>query len=265
MEKDILENKKIAIIGAGHMGQAIIKGLISSGKIKPSNIFISNKLNNVAITKKAHYIFITVKPLTVKEVLHEIKPFIENKIILSVAAGVSLKMLLSYSNINQKIIRMMPNIPVSINKGVIGFFANKNVIYSEHNNVMQLITLLGKVFVVKKEADLDVLTLIAGCGPAISAYFINFLSNYAISQSFSQAKSIDMALKIFEGTTDYLMRSNLTPSELIKSVATKGGVTEVILDSLNAEKVDLLFKKAMKKGSNQIGQLKKVLKTCCQI
>lgn len=103
MEKVILENKKISVIGAGHMGQSIIKGFINSGKINRSNIFISNKLNNFTIVEKADYIFIAVKPFSVKEVLKEIKPVIKNKIILSVAAGVSLEKLLSYSNSNQKI------------------------------------------------------------------------------------------------------------------------------------------------------------------
>ncbi len=173
MAKDILGNKRIAVIGAGHIGQAIIKGLINSGKIKRSNIFISNKLNNVAVTKKADYIFIAVKPFVVKEVLKEIKSYTKNKIILSIAAAVSLETLLSYSNADQKIIRLMPNIPVSENKGVIGFFANKNISHSEKNNVIRLVSLLGKVFIVKKGEDLDVITLVSGCGPAISAYFIN--------------------------------------------------------------------------------------------
>lgn len=256
MEKDILENKKIAVIGAGHIGNAIIKGWFNSGKINRSNIFISNKLNNVAIVKKADYIFIAVKPFLIKEVLKEIKHIINNKIILSVAAGVSLEMLLSYSNTNQKIARLMPNIPVSENKGVIGFFANKNISNSETQDVIRLVSLLGKVFIVKKEEDLDILTLVTGCGPAISAYFINLVSDYAIKQGFSQAKSTNMALKIFEGTTNYLNSNNLTPSKLIESVATKGGVTEVIISSLNKNRVNNLFEEAMESGYDKLRQLK---------
>ena len=261
MEKDILENKKIAVIGAGHMGQAIVKGLINSRKIKRSNIFISNKLNNIAIVKKADYIFIAVKPFLVKKVLKEIKSVIKSKIILSVAAGIHLEMLLSYSNVSQKIIRLMPNIPVSENKGVIGFFANKNISNSEKNRVLKFVSLLGKVFIVKKEEDLDILTLVTGCGPAISAYFINLVSGYAIKQGFSQTESTNMALKIFEGTTNYLINNNLTPSKLIESVATKGGVTEVIISSLNKNGVNKLFEEAMESGYDMLRQLKEKIET----
>ena len=261
MEKDISENKKIAVIGAGHIGKAIIKGLINSGKIKKSNIFISNKLNNIAIVKKADYIFIAVKPFSVKEVLKKIKPFIENKIILSVAAGVSLEMLLSYLNVKQKIIRLMPNIPVSENKGVIGFISNKNISNSEKQNITRLVSLLGKVFIVKKEEDLDTLTLITGCGPAITAYFINLVSDYAIKQGFSQTESTNVALKIFEGTTNYLNSNNLTPYKLIESVATKGGVTEVIISSLNKNRVNKLFEEAMESGYDKLSQLKEKIET----
>ena len=259
MEKDILENKKIAIIGNGHIGQAIVKGLINSGKIKKSNIFVSNKLNNVVVTKKADYIFIAVKPFVVKEVLKEIKSY-KNKIILSVAAGVDLETLLSYFNTDQKIIRLMPNILVSENKGIIGFYANKNVSDSVKNKVFKLTSLLGKVLVVKKEVDLDILTLIAGCGPAISAYFINLVSNYVIKQGFSKTESIDMTLKIFEGTTYYLKKNNLTPSELMEFVATKGGVTETILSTLNINKIDKQFETAMKRGYHKIQRLKEKIK-----
>lgn len=260
MEKDILGSKKIAMIGAGHMGQAIVKGFINSGKIKRSNIFISNKLNNATITKKADYIFIVVKPLIVEKVLKEIKPFIKNKIILSVAGAVSLKKLLDYSSLYQKIIRLMPNIPVSENKGVIGFYANKNVSNSEKNNTYELVSLLGKVIKVKKEKDLNTITLVSGCGPAISAYFINLISNYAIKKGFSEPESIDLALKIFKGTTDYLQNNNLTPSELIKLVATKGGITEEIINYFNENNLNKFFEKAMKKGHRKIRQVKEKLK-----
>ena len=261
MEKDILENKKIAVIGAGHIGSTIIKGLINSGKVKRSNIYISNKLNNVAIAKKADYIFIAVKPLLVAKVLKEIKPVIKSKIMLSVAAGVSLEMLLSYSNVKQKIIRLMPNIPVSENKGVIGFFANKNISNSEKQNIISLVSLLGKVFIVKKEEDLDILTLVTGCGPAISAYFINLVSDYARKQGFSQTESTNIALKIFEGTTNYLNSKNLTPSKLIESVATKGGVTEVMISSLNKNGINKLFEEAMESGYDKLRQLKDKIET----
>ncbi len=261
MEKVILENKKIAVIGAGHIGQAIIKGLINSGKIKRSNIFISNKLNNVSIVKKSDYVLIAVKPFLVKEVLKEIKSVIKNKIILSVAAGVSLEMLLSYSNVSQKIIRLMPNIPVSENKGVIGFFANKNISNLEKNEILKLVSLLGKVIMVKKEESLDILTLVTGCGPAISAYFINLISSFAENQGFSKKESIDIALKIFEGTNSYLNSNNLTPSNLIESVATKGGVTEVIISSLNKNRIDKLFEEAIESGYDKLRQLKEKIKT----
>lgn len=256
MEKDILENKKIAIIGAGHMGQAIIKGILRSKRIKKSNIFISNKSNNVFLVKKADYIFIAVKPFIVKEILKEIKSYINNKIILSVAAGVDIEIFEKILGKKQKIIRLMPNIPVSENEGVIGFFTNKNINSSEKYKVKDLISVLGKIIICKKEKDIDSLTLLTGCGPAISAYFINLISNSAARQGFSQSESIDMAIKIFEGTIKYLKNNNLTASELIKSVATKGGVTETILNSLIKNKVNELFEGAMEEGYLKINEFK---------
>jgi len=155
---------------------------------------------------------------------------------------------------------LMPNIPVSENKGVIGFFANKYISSSEKNEVESLISILGKIIFCKKEKDTDSLTILAGCGPAISAYFIDLLSNFAVQQGFSQGESMNMALKIFEGTIDHLKRHNLIASELIKSVATKGGITETIVGSLYSDRVDVLFMKAMEKGNLKISDLKNKLK-----
>lgn len=258
MDRDILGSKKIAILGNGHMGQAIARGFMTGG-LKRSQILISDKSNNVELTKKTDYIFITVKPFIVKDVLKEIKPFILKKIVLSVAAGVTMRIMEKVLGRKQKIIRLMPNILVSENKGVIGFFANKNISSSEKNEVVDLISILGKVIICKEE-DLDYLTVLAGCGPAISAYFIDLLSNFAVRQGFSHIESINMALKIFEGTIDHLKSNDLTASELIKSVATKGGVTEAIIRSLYSDKVDSLFNKAMEKGNFKIIDLKNKLK-----
>ena len=260
MEKDILGNKKIAVVGAGHMGRAIIKGLVNCKKITRSNIFVSNKSNNILLVQKADYILIAVKPFSVKGVLQEIKSFTGNKIILSVAAGVGIKMIEKILGKNQKIIRLMPNIPVSENKGVIGFFTNKNISSSEKNQIKNLISILGKVFVVNKEKDIDFLTLITGCGPAISSYFINLISDYAIKQGFLKNQSINLSLNMFKGTINYLENNNLKLPELIKSVTTKGGVTEVILSSLNKNEVKKLFGKSMDDGYHKIQQIKEKIK-----
>lgn len=272
---DKLENKKIAVIGFGHMGTALFKGLIKSGKVRADRIIISSptyndltklkkkyKVNvtrfNIEAAIFADWIFIAVKPFVVSKIIQEIKNVINGKIILSIAAAVEIKTLEDYvNNSHQKIIRLMPNIPVACNKGVIGLYTNKNVKSDEKNQVVKLLDNLGEVIKVEREEDIDTLTLLSACGPAIVAYFIDLLSNYGETRGFSKNLSLRIALKTFEGTFRYLNSNQLTPSLLRQSVATKGGITEAILKSLERKKFRKKFAECMAKGYSKILEVKK--------
>ncbi len=279
MEKDTSENKKIAIIGTGHMGQALLEGLAHINNLNLNNIIVANpsrlkpqtlrKHFGVQITtdnKKAcifaDWIFITVKPFSVKQVVSEIKDTLSNKLILSVAAGVDIRLLAQYLGSNKKkIIRIMPNIPVSQNQGIVGMYANKNVSTKELKSVTSLLSSLGEIIKVEKEQDLDTFTLLSGCGPAVVAYFINFLLRYGQENGLSYKDALKVALKTFEGTLIYLRNKKITPSILQDSVATKGGVTEAILVSFDRATLNKSFDEAMTIGRLKIKEFKRKLPT----
>ncbi len=271
---DIYENKKIAIIGAGHMGEALLEGLLSSRKVKSNNVIISNSSRSklmkikrrykVNVTKnnreaviKADWIFITVKPLVVKEVLNEIKNLIEEKILFSLAAGVEMKILENYVGSDIKLVRLMPNIPISLRKGVIGVYLNHNISLHEDKEITGLLSLLGTIYKVRKEGELDVLTLVSACGPGIVAYFIDLLAQYGELYEISLHDSFQIALRTFEGTISYLKENNLSAESLIASVATSGGVTEAILLSFKRYQLKNNIFKSFQFGNRKIGVLKR--------
>lgn len=264
MEKDILENK-IAIIGAGHIGQAFVEGFINSKKIKKPQIIVASpnleKLKNIkkqygivttidnkVAVENADLIIICVKPLVVKHVLKEIDSIVTNKIILSVAAGITIKKLQKLLGKKQKIVRLMPNLLVSQNKGVIGFYCNNCLKLNEINWLLSLLSNLGNVIQVKKEEEMEILTLISGCGPAISAYFINLLLNYGKAKGIPFDESLNITLAIFDGTLSYLKAKNIEPKKLISLVATKGGVTEEILQSFDENDIRKIIFRSMNRG-----------------
>lgn len=260
MEKDRLENKKIAIIGFGHMGQALFEGLINSGFNKQNILTSSDKKNNKKNAQKADWIIVAVKPFQVKEVIKEIRTVIRGKILLSVAATVDMDLLEKYcKNPKQKIIRLMPNIPISKNQGVIGIYPNRNINTKDEKQITELVSGLGEVIKVKSDKEIDILTLISACGPAIISYFIELLTKYGETKDFFSDDSLNIVLRTFEGTLNYLKKTKLTPTQLKESVATKGGITEKIINDLIKEKLNIKFEKSMEKGFFKIKEIKNKL------
>ncbi len=219
----------IAIIGAGHMGTALYEGLLRSG-LRKSQVTLSKRGTNKKSARAADVIFICVKPGAVGEVLKEIEKEIRGKAVISVAAGLTLSYLKKHAQ-GARVARIMPNMPVAIGAGVTGFM-HGSLSAAEVKTVSKLLSELGLVIEAKTDRELDALTLIAGCGPGIVASFVEALSKNASRYGLKGFRSEQVAFQTFMGTLSY-MQANLIPAaHLKKAVATKGGVTEAILNDL---------------------------------
>lgn len=258
---DKLENKKLAIIGVGNMGSSFRKGLLNSG-FKSENIILSRRAeDNKKVIAQADWILLAVKPLVVKQVLTQVNDLARDKLILSIAAGVSISNIKEYiNNKNQKVIRLMPNIPVAINNGVIGMYSNKNVSWQLKNKVKIILSALGIVLEFEREEDIDSLMFISACGPAIVSYFIEMLSKNGQILGLSKKVSEKVALETINGTLLYLREADLKPIDLQQSVSTKGGITEEIIKSLNKYQLEEIFAKSIQNGYAKLRKLKASLK-----
>ena len=271
MVKATFVNKKVAIIGGGHMGLALAEGLVKGGKILPSQLWIADPTlskiqylkkysvkvttNNSLAVSNADIIFIAVKPRIVNEVVREVKKLTKDKILVSVAAAFNIKNLKAITQRGQRIARIMPNLPVKYNKGVIGFFG-ENISKAEKNLILGVLSSLGIVVKVKNEKELDIITLVSACGPAIVSTFIEMFTSYAKERGLSKWVASNAVMQTFISTLDYLNQSDISPSDFIQSVATKGGITETILKNLNKE-FQKIFVQAMEKGRIKIKMFKK--------
>lgn len=267
---DRLESKKLAIIGGGHIGSALAQGFLNSGNISASQLIVSNptlpkiihlKKHGVEVTsdnkfavRKADWVFLAVKPNIVGQALLEIKNEIKTKLVISLAAVVTIDNLKKQAR-GSEVVRIMPNMAISCNQGVVGFFGKGQ----NKKQIKQFLSLLGLVIEVKKESDLDILTLISGCGPAIVSQFIEILANYGIRIGLSADISRILALQTFKGTTAILEKLELLPSELMQSVSTKGGISERILNRLQESDFQDSFTRAMASGHAKIKELSKTL------
>ena len=224
---------KIGVIGIGHLGSALVEGFVKAG-FNSKNLFLSNQAgDNRKIVESSDYIVIAVKPIDVGDVFIEIKDILKGKIIISCVTGVSVKYLESFFPYNLKIVRIMPNIPVSINKGVMGVYFSKLTTTTDKNKVKEIFSSLGEVVEVQNEHDIDLITLIGGCGPAIVSYFVSLFENYAKLNKLDKTVAKKIALGTFAGTLEYLKERNISSLGLQQSVATKAGVTAEILSKFD--------------------------------
>lgn len=237
---------KIGIIGVGHIGQAVLKGLLQ--KISPENFILANprtdKLNelkskynikitsdNIVAVMQSQIIILAVKPKKIKEVIEEIKPYLsEDKILISVAACITLEILEQYlGKKSYKVIRLMPNIPVNNNKGVIGWLINSKINKKEKDAIEKLVSFLGLSIKCKNDEEIDKLCMISGCGPGYVAFFMEALKEVAKEYGFNDEVAEKIVLATFSGTAHYLNDTPMKFRQLINAVTTKGGVTEEVI------------------------------------
>lgn len=253
---DNLNNNTIAIIGAGHMGKSMMQGLLQGGFAKDT-LFVSNSASdNKNVVEQAAWVLLTVKPMLVETVLKDLGPRIHNKLIISAAAGLPIAKIASFiQNPEQKIIRIMPNLPVAYQQGVIGLWANTAVTEAEKRTVVDCFATLGTVIECTDEDGLDALTIVSGCGPAIAAYCISLLTQAGEAYGLPKETAAITAVQTFQGTLTYLHNTKQSAAELQASVATKGGITEQIIQNLDNNDVKKIFVHSLQTGYKKIKQL----------
>jgi pyrroline-5-carboxylate reductase len=262
---------KIGFIGAGNMGSALAS---AASKSEGAELYVSdvNKekaavlaeslsakaTDNEEIAKICDYIFLAVKPKFVSEVLSEIGTILEgrdNFTVVSMAAGVNLSSLNAMVKKEARIIRIMPNTPVAVGKGIILTAGNSLVTESELLDFKRLLSAAGDVEFTDENL-IDAGTALSGCSPAFVYSFIEALEEGAVKAGLSRSKAREYAAKTLIGASTLLLESKKEPKELREAVCSPGGSTiegvKVLeaggLHELVMEAVEASFKRTQELG-----------------
>ena len=249
--KDNITN--IGFVGVGNLGRHAIFGLKDSFSIIASDPIQNEDIKKLGITyqtvedlcKNSDVIFLTIKPNKAKEVLNKIKDLIEDKLVISFIAGMSLKnlkTLLSTTNV----IRAMPSLGISNGVSPIAVCSVKKI---ENNIGMIILDKLGKCIEID-ESKFDAFTSIFGAGPAYISYLGNLLSEIALSNGFEDPEPL---IRELLGGTYEIHNSHSKPSfnEIKTMVASKGGVTEAALKKIESSGMEEIWKLAIEDAINQ--------------
>ncbi len=259
--------KKIGIIGFGVMGSAIYKALSKQYSKDALRVFDSapEKLSDIDSAQRAgsievcvedsDIVIICVKPQSFVELAQSIDGLCDNRLIVSIMAGVTISRL--KQNLKaKKVIRAMPNIGLTVGRGVVGWIAD-GIEISEKDEMKSLFALWGVEFEVEDEDMLDALTVLSGSGPAYFYYLTEILQEKAQELGFSDEQSALVARATLIGAATLLDKSNQSPAALRAQVTSTGGTTEAALDHIKHNGFDAIFKSALDKALIRAQELNK--------
>lgn len=249
--------KRYSFIGAGNMAYAIIGGM------KDADITVYDKLTSqyekfngkVKIApsapdavKCADYIVLAVKPQNFKDVLSEIKESgvsLENKVFVSIAAGVKISSICKALGKDVAVIRTMPNTPLLIGKGVTALSKNELVSDEDFNEISSMFSSCGKVFELP-ESQMNAVIAATSSAPAYIYYIIDCIVKEAADQGLEPEKLKEAVCEMIKGSADMVLKSDKSPAELVKMVTSPKGTTERAMNVFYDGRLDEMISKAMK-------------------
>lgn len=257
--------RKIAFIGAGNMTQSIVGGMVKSG-YPSDNIYVSNpspekleklksNLNvhtsqdNQVVANAADVIVLSVKPQLMADVCAALKQQVSNlsdKLIVTIAAGIRIEKYRQYLGNDIRMIRVMPNTPSLVGKGMSGLVADDRVSEADKAFITEAFDGVGATLWVTDEDELDILGAVAGSGPAYFFEFMASLQKAATALGFDRDKARQMVQQTALGAAEMAIASDLELEELRKQVTSKGGSTAKGIEVYQAADIDDISGQAVK-------------------
>ena len=233
---------KVALIGAGKMGEGIIAGLLKSGAYTPDQIKAyeilearvkymtqTYKIECLSDAKKAAAFadisIIAVKPADVGKALQEIAPVMKpGKLLVSIAAGVTLDFYKQHLPKHVPIIRVMPNMAVLVREGMVTYCPTENVTKEQEKTAVEMLSLIG---LVKRldEKYLNLATGLVGSGPAYIYLIIDALADAGVRLGLPKDVSLVLAAQTTLGASKMVVETGEHPAKLKDMVVTPAGTT----------------------------------------
>ena len=234
--------KKLGFIGGGQMAEALIVGLLDAGGYLPEQIKIIepiekrrqflNKTYHIevsaeinSIVSSSEVIILAVKPQVMEHVLKDIKPIIDKKMIISIAAGIPLSFYeKQLENKSLPIIRVMPNTPALIQEGATALCGNTSSTEKDLAFAVSLFNAVG-ITVTVDETVMDAVTGLSGSGPAYVFSFIEGLIDGGVKSGLSRDVAKRLTIQTVLGAVQMLNKTKQHPAVLRDRVTSPGGTT----------------------------------------
>jgi pyrroline-5-carboxylate reductase len=268
-----MSNNRLAILGGGNMGRALIGGLLRQGT-RPEHVQVGEALeaargslardfgvsatsDNLAATQSAAVIVLAVKPQQAGAVLTAVRPTLEHNrpLVISVAAGIRIAALEVWCGEGVPIVRAMPNRPALVGAGATGLYAPAHVAESDRRTAERVMQAVGEVVWLGCEDDLDVVTALSGSGPAYLFLVAELMMQSAIELGLEPAAARRLAVATLYGAGQLAYSSADDLTRLRADVTSKGGTTEAALRVLESGELRGLMARALEAAARRSREL----------
>ena len=249
---------KLGVIGVGHMGEAILRGVVESGCLAHNAIVAYDPVRkreqvlamefgvlcaeNNTIPGSCPHVLLAVKPQVMSEVLAEIRPVVrEDATVISIAAGITTAFIDEHLGGRGRIVRVMPNTPMTVGAGVAAVAGGPRATPEDVHWTQRLFASSG-IAVVMDESLMDAVTGLSGSGPAYLFYLVEAMVAAAVAEGMDPDVAEMLATQTCIGAAKLLSKTKERPEELRAAVATPGGTTERAMNTLdNADVKDRII------------------------
>ena len=240
---------KIAIIGGGNMGEALLAGFLAEGVATPAGLWVTDVVADRLAAVRQRYevrtgndngeaatwadvVILAVKPQAMDAVLDGLKDRLsERALIVSIAAGIPLSRITARLGGTRKLVRVMPNTPCLVRAGASAIAISPAVSVEERALVVRLFEAVGTVVVVE-ERLMDAVTGLSGSGPAYVFQIIEALADGGVKMGLPRDTALTLAAQTVLGAAKQVLETGEHPARLKDKVASPGGTTIAGLHAL---------------------------------
>jgi pyrroline-5-carboxylate reductase len=275
----MLKGKRIAVVGGGKMGGALVEGMISGGLVKPEAVIVSDadearrqeisRGYGVAVTadnreavRGADVILLAVKPQNMAEVLAELAGTVSpSALVISIAAGIATAFIEERLGQEIRVVRVMPNMPALIGEGAAALSPGVHAAEADLTLARQIFAAVGITVDVKEEL-MDAVTGLSGSGPGYAFMIIEAFTDAGVRMGLPRETSLRLISQSLLGAAKLCLRGEKPPAELRAMVTSPGGTTLAGLKVLEERKlrealiaaVEAATMRSAELGGRKIGQ-----------
>lgn len=267
-------NDKVGFIGGGNMARAIAGGLLRGG-MHATDILIAEPRadqcdllrrelygtfvtqDNSQVARSVDVLLFAVKPQILKPVCRELAGVVQSgrPLIMSIAAGPCSDDIDDWLGGGLKVVRVMPNQPALIDQGISALYANERVDDAAHATAEKIMSAVGQVLWLDREAGMDAVTAVSGTGPAYFYLLVDIMIESAIQFGIEPDAARVLAVETARGATSLAAAEQESMRALIERVRSPGGTTTAAFELLDAANVRGIFADAITAARDRAAQL----------
>ena len=258
----VLDDVRIAFIGAGAMAEAMIGGLLSRRELGAERVTASDRHrerleelrgrfrirttpDNRAAAAGGNIVVLAVKPQVLPAVFADVGGALRPQaLLLSIVAGATIESLAAGTR-HRAIVRTMPNTPAQVGEGMTVWTATPEVSPPQREQARAVVGALGRELHVDAERFLDMATAVSGTGPAYVFLLMEALIDAAVHLGFSRAEARELVVQTIRGSACFAERSTVHPAEMRNRVTSPGGTSADALYQLEKGAFRTVISKAV--------------------